>query len=214
MKSVGKILQERRLSKKITLEEVAAQTKIRQDILLALEADNFQRLSSMASVKGFLKSYAEFLGLSSTQILAFFRRDFDKKEKKKVVPSGLIKPLVKREFNWTPKKTMLIVIILFFISLAGWLTFQYLSLTRPPFLEIIEPKSQAQINQEKIDIIGKADIDSLVTINGAAVFLSQGGEFRHQILLFPGENNLIVEATSKLGKKTHIERIVFYEAND
>ncbi|PJA49796.1 hypothetical protein CO169_01080, partial [Candidatus Shapirobacteria bacterium CG_4_9_14_3_um_filter_39_13] len=65
MKSVGKILQETRLGKKITLEQVAAQTKIRQDVLMALEADDFQKLSSVASIKGFLKSYAEFLDLPS-----------------------------------------------------------------------------------------------------------------------------------------------------
>ena len=214
MKSVGKILQETRLNKKITLEEVAAQTKIRQDILMALEADNFQRLPSMASIKGFLKSYAEFLDLPSLQILAFFRRDFDKKEKRKVMPGGMFEPVVKREFNWTPKKMMMTMIILFFLILAGWLTFQYLSLVRSPFLEVTEPKHQTQINQKTIEVIGRADNDSLVTVNGAIVLLSQNGEFRYQALLFPGENNLIVEATSKLGKKTKLERIVFYQPID
>ncbi|MCJ7804344.1 helix-turn-helix domain-containing protein [Patescibacteria group bacterium] len=214
MKSVGKILQETRLGKKITLEQVAAQTKIRQDVLMALEADDLQRLSSVASTKGFLKSYAEFLDLPSPQILAFFRRDFSKKEKKKVMPSGLFKPVVRREFDWTPKKTMIAVIALFFIGLAGWLIFQYLSLIRPPSLKIISPISQIQVNQETIEVVGRADPDSLVTVNKEIVLLSPNGEFRHQITLFPGENDLVIEATSKLGKKTSVERTVFYQPND
>ena len=64
MKTVGQILQKTRLEKKITLEQVGSQTKIRQDILAALEENNFQKLSSLASVKGLLKTYAEFLVLS------------------------------------------------------------------------------------------------------------------------------------------------------
>lgn len=214
MKSIGQILQQTRLEKKITLEQVANQTKIRQDILMALETDDFQRLSSVASIKGFLKSYAEFLGLPSTQMLAFFRRDFDKKEKKKVVPSGLLKPVVRREFNWTPKKTMVTVITLFFVGLAGWLIFQYLSLTRPPFLKVTEPVSQAQVNQVTIEVVGRADPDSLVTVNKEVVLLSPKGEFSHQISLYPGENDLVIEAISKLGKKTSVERTVFYQPGD
>jgi len=214
MKSVGKILQETRLGKKITLEQVTAQTKIRQDILLALEADDFQKLSSVASIKGFLKSYAEFLDLSSPQILAFFRRDFSKKEKKKVMPSGLLRPLVRRKLDWMPKRTMILVIVVFFMGLASWLIFQYLSLIRPPSLKIMSPISQIQVNQETIEVVGRADPDSLVTVNRETVLLSPDGEFRHQMTLFPGENNLVVEATSKLGKKTSVERTVFYQPND
>ncbi|MCX6724895.1 MAG: helix-turn-helix domain-containing protein [Candidatus Shapirobacteria bacterium] len=45
MKTVGQILQKTRLEKKITLEQVGSQTKIRQDILLALENNDFQRLT-------------------------------------------------------------------------------------------------------------------------------------------------------------------------
>ena len=214
MKSVGQILQEARLAKKITLEQVATQTKIRQDILEALEADDFQRLASLAAIKGFLKSYAEFLDLPASQILAFFRRDFSKKEKRQVMPTGLIKPLIRRKFDWTPKKTMILVITIFFIGLASWLIYQYLSLIRPPSLKIISPLSQAQVSQETIEVVGRADPDSLVTVNGEVMLLSAEGEFHHQVLLFPGENNLVVEATSKLGKKTKLERTVFYQPSD
>ncbi len=214
MKSIGQILQETRLEKKITLEQVAGQTKIRQDILMALEADDFQRLSSMASIKGFLKSYAEFLGLPSVQMLAFFRRDFGQKEKKKVILSGLLKPVVRRQFNWTPKKTMMVVIGLFFVGLAGWLIFQYLSLIRPPSLKVIEPVPGAWVSQVAIEVVGRADSDSLVTVNKEVVLLSPNGDFTHQVNLYPGENDLVIEATSKLGKTRSVERAVFYQPGD
>ena len=101
MKTVGQILQKNRIDKGISLEQVVFQTKIRQDILLALENDDFQKLSSLASIKGLLKSYADFLNLPSEQIIAVFRRDFGRKEKKKVIPSGFLTPISQKSFDWS-----------------------------------------------------------------------------------------------------------------
>lgn len=211
MKTVGQILQKNRIDKKISLEQVAFQTKIRKDILIALEADEFQRISSIASIKGLLKSYAEFLDLSSEQILAIFRRDFSRKEKKKIIPSGFLKPIGKRQINLTPKITMVITIIFFFLILAGWLSYQYLSLVRAPFLKINYPVDKIQVKEKTIEIYGQADVDSLVTVNMETVLLSPQGEFHYQVTLFPGENDLVIEAANKNGRKNKIERIIFYQ---
>ncbi|MCX6725843.1 MAG: helix-turn-helix domain-containing protein [Candidatus Shapirobacteria bacterium] len=211
MKTVGQILQKNRIDKKISLEQVAFQTKIRKDILIALEADEFQRISSIASIKGLLKSYAEFLDLSSEQILAIFRRDFSRKEKKKIIPSGFLKPIGKRQINLTPKITMVITIIFFFLILAGWLSYQYLSLVRAPFLKINYPMDKIQVKEKTIEIYGQADVDSLVTVNMETVLLSPQGEFHYQVTLFPGENDLVIEAANKNGRKNKIERIIFYQ---
>ena len=214
MKTVGQILRKTRLEKKISLEQVELQTKIRQDILSSLEEDNFQKLSSLASVKGMLKTYAEFLGLSPEVILAIFRRDFDKKEKKKVIPQGLVNPLDKPGLNWGPKKTLILAIGLFFLSLISYLIYQYVSLVRPPFLKIYSPEQKFQTNESTLNISGKAEPDSLVTVNGEAVLLDQKGEFNYKIELFLGENKITIRAVSKSGKETKTERNVFYQKAD
>jgi cytoskeletal protein RodZ len=121
MNTVGQILQKNRVDKGISLEQVASQTKIRQDILLALENDEFQKISSLASIKGLLKSYANFLNLPPENILAVFRRDFDRREKKKIIPIGLLKPISQKGFDWSPKKTLVVSIVFFFLILVAWL---------------------------------------------------------------------------------------------
>jgi cytoskeletal protein RodZ len=214
MKTVGQILQKTRLEKKITLEEIAIQTKIRQDVLLSLEENNFQKLSSLASVKGLLKTYAEFLGLSPEQILAVFRRDFDKKERKKVIPQGLVKPLDRAKFDWGPKKTLIVLIIIFFLGLVSYLTYQYVALVSRPSLKVSSPQQGFQTEQQSLEVSGKADPDSLVTVNSEPVLLDSQGDFSSRLELFPGENKIVVEATSKLGKKTRIEKTVFYQTKD
>jgi len=214
MKTVGQILQKTRLEKKITLQEIEVQTKIRQNILLALEENNFQKLSSLASVKGLLKTYAEFLGLSSERILAIFRRDFDKKEKKKVILQGLVTPIDKPGFSWGPKKTLIFLITAFFLTISTYLIYQYLSLVRAPFLRVDSPREGIQTTQSILEVSGRADSDSLVMVNSDSVLLNSKGEFHYKIELFSGGNKITIEATSKLGKKNKIERTVFYQAKD
>jgi len=214
MNTVGQILQKNRIDKGISLEQVASQTKIRQDILLALENDEFQKISSLASIKGLLKSYANFLNLPSEHILAVFRRDFGRREKKKIIPIGLLKPISQKSFDWSPKKTLVVSIIFFFLVLVVWLIFQYLSLVRPPFLKVDSPTEGAKVQEEIVEVSGRADKDALVNVNMETVLLSAQGEFHYQLTLFPGENNLVIEAVSKNGQKNKIERNVFFQAKE
>ncbi len=214
MKTAGEIIKKTRLEKNISLEQVAGQTKIRQNILVALEENDFQKIPSIASIKGFLRAYAQFLDLSPEKILAIFRRDFDKKEKKKVVLSGMVEPLNKRKVNWSPKLTLIVLIGIFFFGLMTYLIYQYLSLVRPPYLKVITPENNLQVKERIIKITGKADPDSLVVINRVTVTLSSSGEFHYGFDLFPGENSIIVTATSKSGRKNSIERTVIYKTED
>jgi cytoskeletal protein RodZ len=206
MKTVGQILKSARLEKQISLEQASEFLKIRREFLEALENDNFSDLPSYISTAGFLKNYAEFLGLSPDAILAIFRRDF-----------SLPKELTHRKrgsfsfnFNWTPKSILILTIIISLLGLGGYLGFQYFSFRKAPFLKLISPAEGEKIFQEKIEVKGKAQPDSLVTINDTPVFLSLNGDFHLEVELFPGENRIIVVAKNKFGKETKIERTVFH----
>ncbi len=61
--SVGKKLQQARLSKQLSIEEAARVTRIRPDKLIDLEEDNYSNFPSMSYAKGFLLLYARFLGV-------------------------------------------------------------------------------------------------------------------------------------------------------
>ncbi len=57
MVSVGAILREAREKKKITIEDAARATKIKNDLIEALENDDYEKLPSPTYVKGFLKIF-------------------------------------------------------------------------------------------------------------------------------------------------------------
>jgi len=204
MKTVGEILKKARLEKKLTLEEVEIATKIRKKFLQALEENDFSKLPSYSFGRGFLKNYAEFLGLSSRPILAIFKRDFGRPEITQKLPKNLGK-----EIKWSPKLTVIVVGIVFFLGLSFWLGYQYLSLKRAPFLQVIFPPEGKQVSEEKIEIVGKTQPDALVTINDVPVVLSWGGEFHYQQDLFPGENKIVIVAKNRLGKETKVQRTIF-----
>ena len=63
MFEIGSSLKEARLRQSLDLLEVEQATKIRSKYLRALEDEQFDVLPAQTYVKGFLRSYAEYLGL-------------------------------------------------------------------------------------------------------------------------------------------------------
>ncbi len=61
--SLGQILKSTRERKRISLSYAAAQTRVKLQYLEMMERDDFSRMPAPAYAKGFIKMYAEFLGL-------------------------------------------------------------------------------------------------------------------------------------------------------
>lgn len=66
---IGQELKETRKGLDISLEQAAEATRIRLHYLQALENGDFNQLPSKAHVRGFLRAYAEYLGLNSDAFL-------------------------------------------------------------------------------------------------------------------------------------------------
>jgi cytoskeletal protein RodZ len=71
IKSAGAMLRETRESKGISLEEASRSTHIHVHVLKKIEGDDFSSMG-MVYAKGFLKIYAEFLGLDKGDIVERF----------------------------------------------------------------------------------------------------------------------------------------------
>ena len=76
--SLGTLLRSYRESKRITLKELARQTKIREPFLKALEEDRYEDLPPPIYVKGFLSSYAKAVGANPKEILQQYDQFFTK----------------------------------------------------------------------------------------------------------------------------------------
>ena len=73
MFEIGTTLREARVRRKLTLQQVEEDTKIRVKYLQAMENEDFDVMPSPAYVKGFLQTYAAYLGLDPAIILDEYR---------------------------------------------------------------------------------------------------------------------------------------------
>jgi cytoskeletal protein RodZ len=75
MQTIGQRLKQVRESKRLTLEKVFEATRIRVPYLLALEADDHSAMPSPVQARGYLRNYAEYLGLNFDQLLDEMRAE-------------------------------------------------------------------------------------------------------------------------------------------
>jgi cytoskeletal protein RodZ len=69
-KTVGEILRTAREARKLSVEQVNRETKISVQTVRALEQDDFGAFPSETYLKGFVRTYAEFLGLDGNRLWA------------------------------------------------------------------------------------------------------------------------------------------------
>jgi cytoskeletal protein RodZ len=73
VETVGRRLQKARQEKKLTIDEVAAGTKIRPERIVDLEADDLTHFPSLVYARSFLVKYARYLGLDIQEDLENFQ---------------------------------------------------------------------------------------------------------------------------------------------
>ncbi|HCU25752.1 MAG TPA: hypothetical protein DF383_12110 [Deltaproteobacteria bacterium] len=70
--SIGNYLRRERELRKISLSEVAEQTRVRLDYLEAIESEHFEKIPGITFARGYLKSYAAAVGLMPEDVLLRF----------------------------------------------------------------------------------------------------------------------------------------------
>ncbi len=73
---IGRALRAARLRRGKSLEEASRETRVRLEYLDALERERFHALGPEVYVRGFLRSYARYLGLKHDKVIAAYERAF------------------------------------------------------------------------------------------------------------------------------------------
>lgn len=88
-------LRRTRVAHDLSIEDVAATLRIRVDFIKAMEEDRFDDLPCPAYISGFLRTYANHLGLDGDQLVAWFKDDsqstFAPREMELLVPISEIR---------------------------------------------------------------------------------------------------------------------------
>ena len=211
MITVGQILQETRLYKKLTLQEVAEGTRIKLSFLTAIEKGEYDKLPSPSYAQGFVKNYAEFLGIPSRRIIPLFKREFDANNAYRILPKGFTKEHTVRTGRFRLRRMIFLVLGVLLI-IFSYLFYQYRAAFLSPRISLSSPKDQESFGQD-VRVTGETDPSVLVFVNEDQVTVSEQGEFSKVITLFPGNNTITVVARNTFGKETIIKREVVIKDN-
>ena len=96
MFEIGNSLREARLRHGFELPRVEADTKVRAKYLRALEEEHFEVLPGETYVKGFLRTYAEYLGLDGQLYVDEYNSRFAREEEFPVASPAAKRPRVRR----------------------------------------------------------------------------------------------------------------------
>ncbi len=206
MQTAGELLKQARLKKKLTFTKVSKLTKISSKTLRALEKNQFDRLPPSIYIKGFIQNYAQIVNLDPKKTIAIFKRDYSRQKHKKIVPSGLSKPL---NSPWQPSTRVrtFIAVSLIAILLLAYLGIALFKLYQPPKLVIFQPDNGLTASNP-ILIKGQTNHDATLTLNGKTVNLESDGSFTTVFNGHPGTAELKFKAISRRQKATDLDRYV------
>ncbi len=188
--ALGAMLRERREAMGVTLAEVEVATRIRQKYLSALEAEEWHLLPGEVVGRGFLRNYADYLGLDPQEIMDRRRATTDSGMTQALSTTSAGAPLPpERVVDYRPKEVELkdegdgiqrgdirltpilaIIAVAAFVGLVLW----GLSALRQPISEMMadaqagvmglfepaEPKPEMTPTTEAIGVVNEENVDS------------------------------------------------------
>lgn len=200
--TLGEKLKKLRQQYRMSYLEIAKATRIQAKYLEALENGEYEKLPAEVYVRGFLRSYARYLGLDDEAFLKLY-------DKERNIRANLGQEKPEKELlrypamnAWvvTPRAALIVLIVLILGGTFLYLFSEFRSFVAEPRLVILEPVSGATIEGAGIVVRGKTDPGVDITVNGEPVFVGSDGTFTESLTLQAGLNRITVQATNRFEK--------------
>ncbi|MEK7565286.1 MAG: helix-turn-helix domain-containing protein [Patescibacteria group bacterium] len=202
-------LTERRKFLKISFGDLVTKTGIPAKHLKKIEKGEWCDLPSGVYVKGFLKKYAEVVGLDEKELALRYENEWNQickiellKLKNKTL--NRINFLKQFSFRWIILGTIGVFVLLY----IGW---QFKVILEKPDLSLNYPiESDIIVDNPKLEFKGKVSQDSALTINNEIIFAGEDGSFTKEVELLNGVNTFEIKAVSRFGKENKVVRRINY----
>ena len=162
MESVGEFFRQVRETKGLTVDEVAAKTRIRSDFVKALEDGNFAKLPDQVFARGFVRSYARSLGLDEEDAIHRFAQSagafYEKQDERERLKVRQVEEERKRQAN---RKAVAVAIGIAVLTLIFLLSREQSSVLRRSTSELTSNKRSAQATKEVSEPSSQQDSDPI-----------------------------------------------------
>lgn len=115
MFEIGSSLREARMRRGLELSQVERDTRIRPRYLMALEEEQFDVLPGPAYTRGFLRTYADYLGLDAQRFIDEYNSRFAPEADE---PAGAVPVRIQRPRRVT--RWLIVVPVALILALIGW----------------------------------------------------------------------------------------------
>jgi cytoskeletal protein RodZ len=208
VKTIGETLKKARQKQGLSLEEVEKNSKIRVRYLRCLEEEDWQGLPGPAYIPGFIRSYCRFLKIPEKPLLSAWQSNPQAGVKADVFPLRQ-----RQELRWpkvlvTPRLLLVGLLGIFFLGILSYIVYQLSGFTRLPYLIINSPVDGTVVNQDTLPVEGKISPAAELYINGQISHFDAEGNFKQEVKLKKGENNISIVAQNRSGKRTEKELLI------
>jgi len=205
MLTAGSVLSTRRKELRLSIKQIASETKIQEKYLQNIENNQFQDFESAVFLNGFIKIYADYLDLDVQKVSALFRRQIKRSETSK---QALVKNNQNKLSNLlTPNNLIITMAILFLLLVGGYISIQFANFKKAPYLEITSPTNQTNSETKTFELKGITEEATSIYINETEVNVDEFFQFSTIINLREGSNTITIKAIKKsnqqnISKKT------------
>ena len=203
--TLGERLKKFRAQKCLPVSEVSRLTKIQPKYIEYLEEGEYDKLPADVYVRGFLRSYADFLGLDEAALIKLYEKE--KGIKKNLEDGQGRKNLQEKSqsinisaFVFSPKKILFTVFILAIFFGAVFLYREIGSFTDAPRLVVLGPQENSETSDNLTTVFGMTDVDAKIFINDQPVIVNDEGKFQQNITLQPGINTINIRSVNRFEK--------------
>lgn len=197
MKDIGSYLKEARLGKKLSLEELSKNTKIKAEFIRSIEQKKWNKLPEYPVVVGFVKNLALFLEIPRDKAVALLRRDYPP-TKIDIAP----KPDIGKTKRLGPRIVFGSGVAVIALIVMIYLGLQYHSFQSPPPIKITTPENGQVITEPEVVVSGETDPDATVVVNNQPALVNEDGVYSVSISVDENTNTIEVRANSRNGKES------------
>lgn len=214
--TLGEKLFRFRTEKGVSLEEVACRIKVKKEYLEKIEKNELSALPPDVYVRGYLKKYADFIGLEERVVLEQYQKE-QGIQKNLLAFRNPIEGLPtgnRFSFSITPRLLAFFSFLLLFVFSSVYFYQEIKKFSQKPLLVLATSQTNFSVDKDWVEVEGSVEKDSRVLINSQAVLVNEEGRFKEKIFLRKGDNKIVITATNKFKKETtkELEVYAWYES--
>jgi len=209
VETLGSYLRKEREARNFSLEEISSAIKIRKGILSAIENDDYTLLPPPVFVKGFLRAYANHIGLDCGEVMRKYKEGAGRyaEEEEEVGQQKQDRPFLRTFLIPLAAIGIVLLVIVYFVSTRPSQTAKKGETVFPTQTTAVSEKKNAEMPAEPVPVkekIKEQEQPSVFSQKESGITVAEGSEVKKLNLVFKAREETWVGFRSDDEKSSQI----------